>query len=59
MYEVETREMPPRSLLCLKRNVDESGLWGFGKEFLAIVRGQRLPRMEGRTGAAFCIYWAR
>jgi DNA-binding transcriptional MerR regulator len=59
MYEVETREMPPRSLLCLKRNVDESGLWGFGKEFLAIVGGQRLPRMEGRTGAAFCIYWGQ
>ncbi len=39
------------------RNVDVSGLWGFGKEFIAIVRGQRLPRMEGREGAAFCIYW--
>jgi hypothetical protein len=59
MYEVETRDMPPRSLLCLKRNVDESGLWGFGKEFIAIVGGQRLPRMEGRTGAAFCIYWGQ
>jgi DNA-binding transcriptional MerR regulator len=59
MYEVETRDMPPRSLLCLKRNVDESGLWGFGKEFIAIVRGQRLPRIEGRVGAAFCIYWGQ
>jgi hypothetical protein len=59
MYEVETREMPARSLLCLKRNVDESGLWGLGKEFLAIVHSQRLPRMEGRVGAAFCIYWGQ
>ena len=59
MYEVETREMPPRSLLCLKRNVDESGLWGLGKEFVAIMRSQRLPRMEGRTGAVFCIYWGQ
>ena len=25
MYEVASREMPQRSLLCLKRNVDESG----------------------------------
>ena len=25
MYEVATREMPERSLLCLKRNVDEQG----------------------------------
>jgi DNA-binding transcriptional MerR regulator len=59
MYEVASREMPERSLLCMKRNVDVSGLWGFGKEFVAIVRGQRLPRMEGREGAAFCIYWGQ
>ena len=59
MYEVASREMPQRSLLCMKRNVDVSGLWGFGKEFVAIVRGQRLPRMEGREGAAFCIYWGQ
>jgi DNA-binding transcriptional MerR regulator len=59
MYEVMTREMPQRSLLCLKRNVSESGLLAFGKEFAGIVRGQRLPRIEGREGAAFCIYWAQ
>jgi DNA-binding transcriptional MerR regulator len=57
MYEVNDRDTPQRSLLCLKRNVDVSGLWGFGKEFIAIVRGQRIPRMAGREGAAFCIYW--
>jgi DNA-binding transcriptional MerR regulator len=57
MYEVNATEMPQRSLLCLKRNVDVSGLWGFGKEFMAILRGRRLPRIEGREGAAFCIYW--
>jgi DNA-binding transcriptional MerR regulator len=57
MYEVNAREMPQRSLLCLKRNVDVSGLWGFGKEFIAIIRDQRLPRIEGREGAMFCIYW--
>jgi DNA-binding transcriptional MerR regulator len=57
MYEVGTREMPRRSLLCLKRNVDESGLWALGKEFIGIVRDQRLPRLEGREGAAFSIYW--
>jgi DNA-binding transcriptional MerR regulator len=59
MYEVATREMPQRSLLCLKRNVDESGLWAFGKEFVGIVRDQRLPRIGGREGAAFCIYWGQ
>jgi DNA-binding transcriptional MerR regulator len=59
MYEVMTREMPQRSVLCLKRNVDVSGLWGLGKEFIGIVRDQRLPRIGGREGAAFCIYWAQ
>ncbi len=57
MYEVATREMPERSLLCLKRNVDEQGQWAFGKEFIAILRERRLPRIEGRAGAFFCIYW--
>ena len=63
MYEVASREMPQRSLLCLKRNVDESGLWSFGKEFIAIIRDhmrdQRLPRMGGREGATFCIWWGQ
>jgi len=57
MYEVATREMPRRSLLCLKRNVDEAGAWALGKEFIGIVRDQRLPRLAGREGAVFSIYW--
>jgi hypothetical protein len=57
MYEVNAREMPQRSLLTLKRNVDASGLWAFGKEFIGLIRDQRLPRMGGREGAMFCIYW--
>jgi hypothetical protein len=57
MYEVNAREMPQRSLLTLKRNVDVSGLWAFGKEFIGLVRDRRLPRLGGREGAAFCIYW--
>lgn len=58
MYEVATREMPQRSLLCLKRNVDGwDGAWAFGKEFIGIIRDQRLPRLEGREGAVFSIYW--
>jgi DNA-binding transcriptional MerR regulator len=58
MYEVATREMPERSLLCLKRNVDEQGQWPFGKEFIAILRERPLPKIEGREGAFFCIYWS-
>jgi DNA-binding transcriptional MerR regulator len=57
MYEVATREIPERSLLCLKRNVDEQGAWALGKEFIAILRERPLPRMEGREGAMFSIYW--
>jgi DNA-binding transcriptional MerR regulator len=57
MYEVATREMPERSLLCLKRNVDEQGAWAFGKEFIAILRERPLPKLDGREGAFFSIYW--
>ena len=57
MYEVATREMPERSLLCLKRNVDEQEMWAFGKEFMAILRERPLPKIEGREGAFFCIWW--
>ncbi|NNN01691.1 MAG: MerR family transcriptional regulator [Acidimicrobiaceae bacterium] len=57
MYEVATRDIPERSLLCLKRNVDELGAWTIGKEFIAILRERPLPKMEGREGAMFSIYW--
>ncbi|MGA2970212.1 MAG: helix-turn-helix domain-containing protein [Acidimicrobiales bacterium] len=57
MYEVSTREMPERTLLCLKRNVDWPGAWAFGKEFIAIIRERPLPKIPGRQGAMFSIYW--
>ena len=57
MYEVATREIPERSVLCLKRNVHEQGAWALGKEFIAILRERPLPKMEGREGAMFSIYW--
>jgi DNA-binding transcriptional MerR regulator len=57
MYEVETREIPERSVLSLKRNVDEQGAWVLGKEFIEILRERPLPKMEGREGAMFSIYW--
>lgn len=57
MYDVATRDMPQRSLLCLKRNVDEAEAWVLGKEFIGIVRDPRLPRIGGREGAVFSIYW--
>ena len=57
MYEVATRQIPERSLLCLKRNVDPQGAWALGKEFIAVLRARPLPKMEGREGAMFSIYW--
>jgi len=58
MYGDTTRDIPSRSLLCLKRNVDgEQGAWALGKEFVALLRQRPLPPMRGRAGAAFCIYW--
>jgi len=59
MYEVASREMPARSLLCLKRNIHETEAWALGKEFIGIIRDPRLPRMPGREGAMFSIYWGQ
>jgi DNA-binding transcriptional MerR regulator len=59
MYEVATRDIPSRSVLCLKRNVvGQKGTWAFGKEFVALLRKHDLPRLEGPAGAVFCIYWS-
>ena len=58
MYEVSTREIPDRSLLCVKRNVlGRDRAWAFGKEFIGLLRHYRMPWIEGRAGAFFCIYW--
>jgi len=57
MYEVSTRGMPERALLCLKRNVPEDKAGAFGKEFIALLRHHQLPQVPGRAGAFFCIYW--
>ena len=58
MYEVRTRQMPERSLLCVKRNVAGfDRAWAFGKEFIGLLRQYKLPQLDGRAGAFFCIYW--
>jgi hypothetical protein len=47
MYEVTTREIPARSLLCLKRNVTGGAqAWSLGKEFVAVMREHPLPRLD-------------
>jgi DNA-binding transcriptional MerR regulator len=58
MYEVATRDIPARSILSLKRTVEGAdGAWAFGKEFVTILRNHDLPRVDGRAGAVFSIYW--
>jgi DNA-binding transcriptional MerR regulator len=59
MYDVSTREMPDRSLLCLKPNVaGRDQAWAFGKELIALLRHYRLPQIQGRAAAITLIAWA-
>ena len=57
MFEVTTRHMPARRILCLERHVSgEPEVWALGKEFIGLFRERPAPRMVGRTGAWFLIY---
>jgi DNA-binding transcriptional MerR regulator len=58
MYDVQTREIPSRSILCRKRNVaGESGAFAFGKECIGLLKVRPPARLEGPAGATFCIFW--
>lgn len=58
MYEVDTRDIPARSVLAVKRTVEGiDAAWAFGKEFISILRNHDPPRMDGRAGAVYCIWW--
>ena len=58
MYEVQTREIPSRSILCRKRNVaGEAGAFAFGKECIGLLKDRPPARVEGQAGATFCIFW--
>ncbi len=58
MYAVATRDIPARSVLSVKRSVQGiDGTWAFGKEFISILRNHDLPKMDGRAGAFYCIWW--
>ena len=57
MYEVATRTVPARTVLCLERHVsNEEEVWALGKEFVGYFKDGRVPRIDGRIGAAFQIY---
>ena len=52
LYEVSTRDIPERALLCLKRNIgDFDQAWAFGKEFIGVLKQYQMPWLEGRAGA--------
>ena len=58
MYEVNTREMPSRSVLCLKRNVTGwEQAWALGKEFVGVLRSP--GRCPASTGAPVPHFAAR
>jgi hypothetical protein len=57
MYEVATRQMPERTVLCLKRHVaGEPEVWDLSKQFLAYFRERPRPLLSGRRGAPYLIY---
>lgn len=57
MYEVFTREMAARSVLCMKRHVtSQQEVWALAKQFLGYFRERPRPLLPGREGAPFLIY---
>ena len=58
MHEVATRELPTRSLLCLKRHVGgQQEVFALGKEAIAIFRERPAPSVEGAAGSPFLLYY--
>ena len=57
MYDVAVRDIPERSLLCLQRaTTDQAEVFALGKEFIAILREHKLPKLDGPGGEVFLIY---
>jgi DNA-binding transcriptional MerR regulator len=57
VYEVVTREMPARTVLCLERRAtSDDEVRALGKDFIGMVRGREVPQLEGIAGASFLIY---
>ena len=57
MYEVATRQMPERTVLCLKRHVaGEPEVWDLSKQFRPTPGKRPRPLLSGRQGAPYLIY---
>jgi DNA-binding transcriptional MerR regulator len=50
MYDVATRNVPARSLLCLQRHVNSGQIRAVGRDFIARFRDGSVPRLEGVPG---------
>ncbi len=57
MYDVGTRELPARQLLCLQRHLNAADTVSVGKEFIGTFRDGAVPRLEGVAGAPFVIFY--
>jgi DNA-binding transcriptional MerR regulator len=57
MYDVDTRDLPARQLLCLQRHLHATEMVTVGKEFVGQFRNGAAPKLEGVAGAPFVIFY--
>ena len=65
MYEVSTRQLPARQLLCLKRHVEnQDAVFALGKEAIGLFKSRPealasapAPHVDGIVGASFLVYY--
>jgi DNA-binding transcriptional MerR regulator len=56
MYDVSTRDMPARSLLCVLRHAHTDDLFALGRDLIARVRPVAPPRASDPVTAPFVIF---
>ena len=56
MYDVGTRDLPARQLLCLQRHLNATELVDLGKEFIGTFRDGAVRQLDGVAGAPFAIF---
>jgi DNA-binding transcriptional MerR regulator len=56
-YDVGTRDLPARQLLCLQRHLHATDMVTVGREFVGKFRSGAVPGLEGVAGAPFVIFY--